>query len=116
MARGYAGPPDPEKGMPHRHARAKIRLLMDGAVPRGQLEEMLLRLAGKYPDAVLTAVTDVLAENEAPDDEFIEAAADFIARNDDLLRRLDDEDYPGIGTAPRRTSWQEQNQEDVIPT
>jgi hypothetical protein len=91
-----------EKGVPHRHTRAKIRLLLSGQVKRAWLEEMLLKLAEKRPDDVLDAVSSVLAVHEdelPPDEEFRRAAAGFIARNDDLLRALEDD---GV-TAPELT-------------
>jgi hypothetical protein len=93
MPRGYAGPDDPDKGMPHRHTRQKIRLLLTGP-STDLLEKMLLKVAEKYPDAVLDAVTDTLAQFEQettrPDEEFMRNAAVFISRNDELLRQLND--------------------------
>lgn len=111
MTRAHAGPEDPEKGMPHRHARAKIRLLVGGGSVRSQwLADMLLLLAEKHPGAVLAAVTDVLAEHEDElDGGSYEAMADFISRNPGLVRdleKLNGEDTPAsVGTPPRRLGW-----------
>lgn len=53
---------DPEKGMPHRHTRAKIRLLA-GDLILGTDGEMLLavllKVAEKHPDTVLDALTSL---------------------------------------------------------
>jgi hypothetical protein len=91
----HSYPDDPEKGMPHRHARAKIRLLLQGP-STDLLEEMLLKIAETHPDAVLDAVAGVLAKyedygsgrEELPAREFRRNAAIFISRNDGLLARL----------------------------
>ena len=96
MARGWTDT-DPDKGAPHRHTRAKVRLLLTGEVKRAWLVEMLIRMSERHPDAVLGAVSDVLAEHEdelPPTEEFRRAAADFIARNEGLLTALADDGIP----------------------
>lgn len=92
MPRGWSEV-DPEKGVPHRHTRAKIRLLLAGG-KREWLEEALLRVSEKHPDAVLDAIAGILAEHEddrQPDVEFRLNAARFIAGNDQLLQALEDD-------------------------
>jgi hypothetical protein len=85
-----------DKGMPHRHTRAKIRLLLaGGAVRSAWLTEMVLKLAEKRPDEVLDVVTAVLsAHEELPDAEFRQQAADFISRNEGLMQQLDTGAFP----------------------
>ncbi|HEY1700806.1 MAG TPA: hypothetical protein VGG75_13925 [Trebonia sp.] len=93
MPRGW-NQEDPEKGMPYRHTRAKIKLLLSGLLLNADgevLHLVLLKLAEKHPDDVLAAVADVMAEREEgglPDVEFRLQAAKFIAANDGLMKRL----------------------------
>ncbi|HEY1705532.1 MAG TPA: hypothetical protein VGG75_38085 [Trebonia sp.] len=73
MPRGYAGAPDPDKGIPYRHVRQKIRLLLSGRLALDAdgevLLAVLLKVAEKRPDDVLDAVISVLGdETEANDD------------------------------------------------
>jgi hypothetical protein len=57
MPRGYAGPADPLKGVPYRHTRAKITLLLqDIADDHLALTAVLMRVAEKRPEDVLDAV------------------------------------------------------------
>jgi hypothetical protein len=60
MARGW-NETDPEKGVPNRHTRAKIRLLLGdhlyGNESAGLLGKILLKVAEKRPEDVLDAVT-----------------------------------------------------------
>jgi hypothetical protein len=85
---------DPEKGVPYRHVKAKIRLLLGGLLLNTDgevLQGVLLKLAEKHPDDVLTAVADVMAEHEEggrPDVEFRLNAAKFVASNQALMQRL----------------------------
>lgn len=61
MARGYTGPPDPEKGQSHRHTRAKINLLMqDIEGDHLALKTLVLKIAEKRPGEVLDALTWLL--------------------------------------------------------
>jgi len=95
MPRGW-NETDPDKGLPHRHTRAKIRLLLAGGSMRSQwLTEMVLKLAEKRPGEVLDVVTAVLsAHEELPDAEFRRQAADFISRNEGLMQQLDTGAFP----------------------
>lgn len=67
MPRGYAGPPDPLKGVPYRQARAKIMLLLDRPdLPVDTyyqlMNSVLLKLAEKRPEDVLDAVLAVMGD------------------------------------------------------
>jgi hypothetical protein len=66
MARGYAGPPDPDKGKPYRHTQQKIRLMLDiggdDAPVYEHLLEVILKVAEKRPDDVLDALVEVLGK------------------------------------------------------
>lgn len=67
MPRGYAGPPDPDKGVPYRRARAKIMLLLDRPdLPVDTyyqlMNSVLLKLAEKRPEDVLDAVLAVMGD------------------------------------------------------
>jgi hypothetical protein len=67
MTRRYYSEEDPEKGVPHRHTRNKIRLLLENDGDPALYENLLaviLKLAEKHPDAVLDALTGILAEQE----------------------------------------------------
>jgi hypothetical protein len=67
MTRRYYSEDDPEKGKPHRHTRNKIRLLLEddgGLVKYEDVLAVVMKLAEKNPDAVLDALTAVLAEHE----------------------------------------------------
>lgn len=65
MARGYVGPPDPEKGQPHRHTRAKIELLMKPIMNDPlALAAVIGRIAQKRPDDVLDAVIYVVNDEK----------------------------------------------------
>lgn len=57
MVKGYAGPEDPDKGKPHRHTRAKIRLLLP-YLDAGDLANVLWKIADKQPDLVLAAMCE----------------------------------------------------------
>jgi hypothetical protein len=59
MARGWADT-DPDKGLPHRHIRARIRLMLNPLPPSYLMEEIILRVAAKRPEEVLDAVREVL--------------------------------------------------------
>lgn len=65
MARGYAGPADPEKGQPHRHTRAKISLLMQD-IEGGHLalKTLVLKIAEKRPEEVLDALIWLTETNQ----------------------------------------------------
>lgn len=65
MPRGYHGPEDPEKGMPHRHTRAKIELLLtEPDLPTyEQLLAVIMKVAEKRPEDVLDAVTAVVSDD-----------------------------------------------------
>jgi hypothetical protein len=66
MARGYAGPPDPDKGKPYRHTQQKIRLLLEGEdLPVYEdLLKIILKIAEKRPEDVLDALVDVLGREQ----------------------------------------------------
>lgn len=80
MPRGYAGPPAPDKGMPHRHTQQKIRLMLDQESGRPIYEDLLaviLKIAEKQPGIVLDALTDVLGgDQERKHSEQQQTAAD----------------------------------------
>lgn len=64
MARGYAGPADPEKGNPHRHTRAKISLLMQDIEDDPlALVTLVRKIAEKRPGDVLDALTWLTESN-----------------------------------------------------
>jgi hypothetical protein len=64
MARGYTGPPDPDKGKPNRHTRAKINLMLtDIREDHLALEQVILKIAEKRPEDVLDAVLYVLGDH-----------------------------------------------------
>lgn len=64
MARGYAGPPDPDKGRPNRHTRAKIALMLGdhlyGSESAELLGKIVLKVADRRPEDTLDAVLAVL--------------------------------------------------------
>ena len=77
MARGW-NEIDPDKGMPHRHVQAKIRLMLtDYSVEcescglhrpgfsESVLKEIILKIAEKRPEDVLDAVLAVLEPGDA---------------------------------------------------
>jgi hypothetical protein len=66
MARGYTGPPDPDKGTPNRHTKAKIKLMLkDIREDHLALEQVILKLAEKRPEDTLDAVLYVVREPES---------------------------------------------------
>ena len=67
MPKGVLGgiAPDPEKGRPYRHLRARIRLLLaDVADDPLALEQLVLKIAEKRPEDVLDALTWLTEELE----------------------------------------------------
>lgn len=63
MARGWTET-DPDKGKPHRHTRAKIRLMLaDVHDDHLALANIILKAAEKRPDDVLDAVLAVLGDD-----------------------------------------------------
>lgn len=67
MARGYAGPEDPDKGKPYRHTRAKIDLMLtEPDLPTyGQLLEIITWLADQRPVDVLNAIVGIMGAERA---------------------------------------------------
>lgn len=65
MARGR-NEEDPEKGVPYRHLRARIRLLLGdhlyGSESAELLGKILLKVAEKRPEDVLDAVIEELGD------------------------------------------------------
>ena len=62
MARGW-NENDPEKGVPNRHTRAKIRLLLDDIAASPQdLMAVIVKAAEKRPEDVLDAVIFVVSD------------------------------------------------------
>lgn len=85
---------NPDSGHPYRHARDKIALLLGcRSWYQSELQDIITALAVKHPESVLDALSDYIAElDEAgePSPSFRLQAEQFMAANDDLLRRLGD--------------------------
>lgn len=68
MARGW-NEEDPDKGKPHRHVQAKIRLMLGDHLYGNESAELLgkivLKIAEKRPEDVLDAVLAVLEPDDA---------------------------------------------------
>lgn len=67
MAKGVLGglEPDPDKGRPHRHTRAKIQLLiLDARHDPVTLTRVIDKVAETYPGAVLDAVLEAIGDQE----------------------------------------------------
>jgi hypothetical protein len=63
MAKGVLGGvlPDPDKGKPHRHTRAKARLMLQD-LDRSQAFAALELLIDKRPEEVLDAILDAVGQ------------------------------------------------------
>lgn len=97
---------DPASSHPYRHAKDKITLLLGCRTwYLYELHDVIIALAEKYPDAVLDTMSDYLAALDATGDvspSFRRQTAQFIAENDELLRRLADDSPDVIRTPPVR--------------
>ena len=63
MARGW-NKEDPDKGKPHRHVQAKIRLVLSGVEDTPLLTAIIVKIAEKRPGDVFDAVLAVMGDDD----------------------------------------------------